>query len=227
VIALADELGWVELAMDARNLRSAMLEELADFGRADADRASVERWAAESRRPFFTGLACMRRAERALLEGRYHEAEDEASRMLAAGSESPDFIAAYGAQLLLLRRDQGRLEEIDALIAGQLAGAAHIPGWQVAQAVVDHGLGRRSAARGRLAALAADRVAGLPRDWLWLATATVLADVCADLGALEAAEELRAALSAFSGKVAVLGHGIAAIGAVDGPLGPSGGRADG
>jgi DNA-binding SARP family transcriptional activator len=219
VIALADELGWVELAMDARNLRSAMLEELADFGRADADRASVERWAAESRRPFFTGLACMRRAERALLEGRYHEAEDEASRMLAAGSESPDFIAAYGAQLLLLRRDQGRLEEIDALIAGQLAGAAHIPGWQVAQAVVDHGLGRRSAARGRLAALAADRVAGLPRDWLWLATATVLADVCADLGALEAAEELRAALSAFSGKVAVLGHGIAAIGAVDGPLG--------
>ena len=63
------------------------------------------------------------------------------------------------------------------------------------------------------------RVAGLPRDWLWLATTTVLADVCADLGALEAAEELRAALSPFSGRVAVLGHGIAAIGAVDGPLG--------
>ena len=84
---------------------------------------------------------------------------------------------------------------------------------------MDNGLGRRSAARRRLAALAADRVAGLPRDWLWLATATVLADVCADLGALEAAEELRAALSTFSGKVAVLGHGIAAIGAVDGPLG--------
>jgi hypothetical protein len=43
--------------------------------------------------------------------------------------------------------------------------------------------------------------------------------VCADLGALEAAEELRAVLSPFSGRVAVLGHGIAAIGAVDGPLG--------
>jgi DNA-binding SARP family transcriptional activator/tetratricopeptide (TPR) repeat protein len=219
VIALAEKLGWVELAMDARNLRSAMLEELADFGHADADRASVERWAAESRRPFFTGLACMRRAERALLEGRYQDAEDDANRMLAAGSESPDFFAAYGAQLLLLRRDQGRLEEIDALVAKQVAEAPHIPGWQVAQAVVDHGLGRRSAARRRLAALVADRVAGLPRDWLWLATATVLADVCADLGALEEAEELRAALSTFSGQVAVLGHGVAAIGAVDGPLG--------
>ena len=62
------------------------------------------------------------------------------------------------------------------------------------------------------------RVAGLPRDWLWLATTTLLADVCADLGALEAAEDLRAALSPFSGRVAVLGHGIAATGAVDGPL---------
>lgn len=219
VIALAGELGWVELAMDARNLRSAMLEELADFEQADADRASVERWATESRRPFFTALAAMRRAERALLEGRYHDAEDDAGRMLAAGSESPDFIAAYGAQLLLLRRDQGRLAEIDALVGGQLAAAPHIPAWQVAQAVVDNGLGRRSAARRRLAALAAGRVAGLPRDWLWLLTTTLLANVCADLGALDVAQELLAALSPFSGKVAVLGHGIAASGAVDGPLG--------
>ena len=144
VIALADQLGWVDLAMDARNWRSAMREELADFGQADADRASVERWAAESRRPFFAGLAAMRRAERALLQGRYHDAEDDAGQMLAAGSESPDFIAAYGAQLLLLRRDQGRLAEIDALVAAQLAQAPHIPGWQLAQAVVDNGLGRRS-----------------------------------------------------------------------------------
>lgn len=220
VITLADDLGWIELAMDARGWRSAMREELADFGQADADRASVERWAAESRRPLFAGLAAMRRAGRALLEGRYHDAENEAGQMLAAaGSESPDFIAAYGAQLLLLRRDQGRLTEIDALVAAQLADAPHIPGWQVAQAVVDTGLGRRPPARRRLAALAADRVAGLPRDWLWLAATTLLADVCADLGALEAAEELRAALSPFSGRVAVLGHGIAAIGAVDGPLG--------
>jgi hypothetical protein len=106
----------------------------------------------------------MRRAERALLEGRYHDAEDDASRMLTAGYESPDFIAAYGVQLLLLRRDQGRLDEIDALVAGLLAEAPHIPGWQVAHAVVDTGLGRRSAACRRLAALAANRVAELPRD---------------------------------------------------------------
>ena len=104
-------------------------------------------------------------------------------------------------------------------IAGLLAGSPHIPGWQVAQAVVDNGLGRRSAARRRLTALAAGCVAGLPRDWLWLATTALLADVCADLGALDAAQELRAALAPFSGKVAVLGHGIAAMGAVDGPLG--------
>jgi len=219
VIALAGELGWVELAMEARNWRSAMFEELADFEHADADRASVEHWAAESRRPFFTGLAAMRRAERALLEGRYTDSEEEAGRMLAAGSESPDFIAGYGAQLLLLRRDQGRLAEIDALVAGQLVAAPHVPAWQVAQAVVDNGLGRRSDVRRRLTTLAADGVAALPRDWLWLLTTALLADVCADAGAIEAAGELHTVLSPFSGKVAVLGHGIAATGAVDGPLG--------
>jgi DNA-binding SARP family transcriptional activator len=220
VITLADGLGWLELAMDARNWRSAMFEEVADFDRADADRASVERWAVESRRPFFAGIAAMRRAERALLEGRYGDAEEEAGAMLAAAaSESADFIAGYGAQLLLLRRDQGRLAEIDALVAGQLAAAPHVPAWQVAQAVVDNGLGRRSGARHRLTTLAANRVAALPRDWLWLLTTALLADVCADTGEAGAATELHAALLPFSGKVAVLGHGIAATGAVDGPLG--------
>src|SRR6516162_5783420 len=163
--------------MGARTWRWAVIDELAASGHADADRVRVERCAAESRRPLFAGLAAMRRAGRALLQGRYHDAEDQAGQMLAAGSDSPDFIAAYGVQLLLLRRDQGRLAEIDALVAAQLAEAPHIPGWQAAQAVVDTGLGRRSAARRRLAALAA----GLPRDWLWLATTALLADVCADL----------------------------------------------
>ena len=139
--------------------------------------------------------------------------------MLAAGSESPDFVAGYGAQLLLLRRDQDRLAEIDALVAGQLVAAPHVPAWQVAQAVVDNGLGRRSDVRRRLTTLAADGVAALPRDWLWLLTTALLADVCADAGAIEAAGELHTVLSPFSGKVAVLGHGIAATGAVDGPLG--------
>ena len=38
-------------------------------------------------------------------------------------------------------------------------------------------------------------------------------------GAADAAEELHTALFPFSGKIAVLGHGIAATGAIDGPLG--------
>jgi hypothetical protein len=219
VIALADELGSVDLAMDARNWRSAMLEELADFEQADADLAQVARWATESRRPFFTGITFMRRAERALLAGRYQDAENDAGQMLAAGSDSPDFIAGYGAQLLLMRRDQGRLDEIASLVADQLVQAPHVPAWQVAQVVIDEGLGRPAEARTRLASLAADGIAGLPKDWLWLLTATLLADVCADLRAVEAASDLLAALLPFSGRVAVLGHGIAASGAVDGPLG--------
>jgi hypothetical protein len=62
-------------------------------------------------------------------------------------------------------------------------------------------------------------VAGLPRDWLWLLSTTLLADVCADLDAVEVAPDLIGALSPFARRVAVLGHGIAATGAVSGSLG--------
>jgi hypothetical protein len=89
----------------------------------------------------------------------------------------------------------------------------------VAQAVIDNSLGRPQQARRQLIALARGGVAGLPRDWLWLLSTTLLADVCADLDAVEVAPDLIGALSPFAGRVAVLGHGIAATGAVSGSLG--------
>ena len=48
---------------------------------------------------------------------------------------------------------------------------------------------------------------------------TLLAELCADLGAAGPAPGLVRALTPFDSRVAVLGHGIAAIGAVGGPLG--------
>src|SRR5205085_908327 len=48
---------------------------------------------------------------------------------------------------------------------------------------------------------------------------TLLADLCADLGATAEASTLVDALAPFEDRLAVLGHGIATIGAVCGPLG--------
>jgi DNA-binding SARP family transcriptional activator/tetratricopeptide (TPR) repeat protein len=226
VIALAEQLGWIELAMEAMNWRSAMHEERGRIGRADDDLAMVEDWSVRSRRPFFRALIAMRRASRALMEGRYGDAERHADVMLAAAGDNPDFLSGYGAQLLLMRRDQGRLTELDSLVKDQISAFPNIPAWRVAGAVIGAALDRRDEAGRQLDQLVRDDLVTLPRDWLWLLTVTLLADVCADLagdvpggrGASTVTTLVRA-LTAFEGHVAVLGHGIAVTGAISGSLG--------
>ncbi len=218
VIDLAEGLGWIELAMEARNWRAAGCEEQADFPAADADLEAVESYAQESRRPFFCGLAAMRRAERAVLEGRYDDADIEGTRMLTFGGDSPDFVAGYGAQLLLVRRDQGRLRELEATVT-EYVSTSQVAAWQVARIMCLSALGRADEARAALKQVACDSISALPRDWLWLLPATLLADACVDLGEREIALGLIQALAPFADRMAVLGHGIAATGAVAGPLG--------
>jgi DNA-binding SARP family transcriptional activator/tetratricopeptide (TPR) repeat protein len=227
VIAVAEQLGWIELAMEAMNWRSAMHEESGRMGRADDDLAMVEDWSVRSRRPFFRALIAMRRASRALMEGRYGDAEIHADVMLAAAGDNPDFLSGYGAQLLLVRRDQGRLTELDSLVKGQITAFPNIPAWRVAGALIDAALDRREGAGRQLDELVRDDLVTLPRDWLWLLTVTLLADVCADLAVRDVpggrgagtVTTLVRALTAFEGHVAVLGHGIAVTGAVSGSLG--------
>jgi DNA-binding SARP family transcriptional activator len=227
VIVLAERLGWIELAMEAMNWRSAMHEERGDMGRADEDLMVVEDWSVRSRRPFFRALTAMRRASRALMEGRYGDAEAHGEAMLAAAGDNPDFVSGYGAQLLLVRRDQGRLAELDSLVASQIADFPNIPAWRVAGVLIDVALDRREHARDELDLLVRDELAALPPDWLWLLTVTLLADVCADLAAdgvpigrpgVATLTTLARALTGFEECVAVLGHGIAATGAVSGSL---------
>jgi hypothetical protein len=132
----------------------------------------------------------------------------------------------------LLRRDQGRLGELDELIDQQVSTSPNVPAWRVARVLVDAAVGRPRQARIELDLLARGELAALPRDWLWLVPATLLADVCADLAAADPATAVGAAtgsdptaaaligaLTPFEDRVAVLGHGIAATGAVSGSLG--------
>jgi hypothetical protein len=161
----------------------------------------------------------MRQAGRAILHGRYEEAELAGQRMLEAGGESPDFVAGFGAQLLLIRRDQGRLGELDVLITSQLSTAPQVPAWRVAKAVCDAELGRPTRAAQELRRLVASGRQELPRDWLWLLPMTLLADVCVAVGDEASGRLLIAALAPYEARVAVLGHGIATTGSVAGPLG--------
>jgi hypothetical protein len=224
VIATGHELGWAELAHEARAWRAAWAEELGDLAAADADLDAVRAWANATRQPFFLGLSDLRGAARALHQGRYDEAERLATAAVQGVDAGPDFQAGYAAQLFALRRDQGRLAEVDAMLTEVSAGAPHVPAWHAARAVAHVELGRLDAAVEVLGALAVDDFAALPRDWLWLSALGSLADCCADLALLgapvpTAAATLYRLLTPYRDRCVVLAHGVLCQGAVARQLG--------
>jgi hypothetical protein len=212
IIERADTLGWVDISAEARMWRSACAEELGDPGAADADLAVLDHYARTSRRPVFAALRDLRGAGRALLEGRYAAAEALAHATLAAVEAGPDFISGFGVQLFALRRDQGRLSELEALIAEAVASSPEVVAWRIALALVHAELGRPEAAAHILDGLAGDDFAALPRDWLWLAGMTYVADLCTMLGRADLADAAYELLRPFEGRNVVLAHGVLLLG---------------
>ena len=66
-------------------------------------------------------------------------------------------------------------------------------------------LGRLDEARTEFESLARDEFAQVPRDWNWLASMFVLADICVDLGEAKHAEVLYRLLGPYSARNAMLG----------------------
>ena len=66
-------------------------------------------------------------------------------------------------------------------------------------------LGRLDEARTEFESLARDEFAQVPRDWNWLASMFVLADICVDLGEAKHAEVLYRLLAPYSARNAMLG----------------------
>jgi tetratricopeptide (TPR) repeat protein len=212
IIERADTLGWIDVSAEARMWRSACAEELGDPSTADADLAVLAHYARTSRRPVFAALRDLRGAGRALLAGRYEEAEELAHATLAAVEAGPYFISGFGVQLFALRRDQGRLSELESLIIEAVATSPDVVAWRVALALVHAELGRRDAAADILDGLAGDGFAGPPRGWLWLAAMTYVADLCALLERPDLAVPAYDLLVPFENRNVVLAHGVLLLG---------------
>ncbi len=224
VIAAGHELGWVALAQEARAWRSACAEELGEHAAADADIQEVRAWAHASRQPFFQALADLRDAARALCQGRYAEAERLAAEAVENIDAGPDFQAGYAAQIFGLRRDLGRLGEVDSMLTELVASSPEVPAWLAARAVADIELARLESARSILDSFVSDGCARLTRDWLWLSAIGHLADCCADLAFLnapmpEAASHLYGLLEPYADRCVVLAHGVLCTGAASRQLG--------
>ncbi len=152
----------------------------------------------------------------ATVAGDLADAERLASEALeiAMDSGQPDAMSLYASQLTNIRYDQGRLAELQPMIAETASAHPNIPSFRalLALAYVEGELPLEAAEL-----LAAERLEPLPRDMTWLACVVLWAQVCASVGDSKRAGALYELLRPYAGQVVYTG--ISAWGDVDHALG--------
>jgi len=159
---------------------------------------------------------------RALLEGRFADAERLAQQALALGQrvQNQTTNLIFGVQLWTLRREQGRLQEVEAALRGVIAQYPTLPAWRCALIFLHGELGRLDETRAAFEQLAAHDFSDLPRDAFWLIALTLLAEVCTVLADAPRAATLYELLLPYAERHVVVGRAAAAYyGSVLRPLG--------
>ena len=141
--------------------------------------------AAEQRNePFGLSLNAMFRAMRALMRGRFEDSERLAQQAFAIGQPLQTETAAgvFGLQMFALRREQGRLKEVEPVVRMFVQQNTAAAAWRPGLAVIYSELGLTADARAEFENLAQHDFADLPRDFVWMGTMTYLVDICTFLG---------------------------------------------
>jgi tetratricopeptide (TPR) repeat protein len=205
LIEVAMKVGDLERAAEGHEQRAAALIELGELGRARADVAALARLADELRQPSQNAFATAYRALLAMLAGDFAEAEGFTAELLRVAERSQIWSAevAYHLQVYALRREQGRLEEIQDFVRSSGERYSTYPIWRCVVALTAAELGRTAEGHQALEALAADGFAQLPFDETWLASMALLAEAASALGDAEHAAVLYDLLLPYADRVAL------------------------
>jgi DNA-binding SARP family transcriptional activator len=220
IVDAALEAGDLERAVEGYQYRVEASIELGDLTSVQADLDAMTRLAEELRQPAQKWLASLMRTHVALLEGRFPEAEQLIAETRSLGERVQDWDATmyYGLQLYVLRRELGRVGEVDELIRRAVADYPTYPIWRCVLTNMLAELGSTAEARAELDALAADGFSDLPFDEEWEVSLCLLAEVAAGLGERERAATLYELLLPYADRVAV-GYPEISLGSVSRFLG--------
>ena len=215
IIEVAARAGDDERVLEGGEERLDALLELGDVTAAKGQLEAMAMLARKLRQPAQEWLVIQYRALFALLEGRHVEAQAWISEAHARGERAQSWNATvtYRLQMYVLRRQQGRLEEIEDIVRRSVAEYPTYPIWRCVFAQVQAELGHAGEARDGLDALAADGYASVPFDEEWLVSIGLLAEAASVLGDGGRAQELYELLLPYDDRIAV-GYPEIAIGAV-------------
>ena len=164
---------------------------------------------------------------RALIDGRFDDAESLAEEALAGGERAQEPVSAmfYAIQDSQLRRlrarpeDVRRLEESLPVLGDFVERYPAIPAWRCSLAATQALLGHVGEARAVFEPLAANDFNDLPRDQQWAISLALLAETAAFLGDAPRAERLYQLLLPLDGLVIVGGRAAVSQGPIARVLG--------
>jgi class 3 adenylate cyclase len=224
---LAKRLGDRELELRAHAYRLRDRLELGDMRDVDVDLAAFERLAKELRQPTHLWHVPGMKAMRALIDGRFADAEPLIEEALEGGTRAEESIAPqfHGIQVALLRRlrrseaDVAELGDLVANLADLAERFPAIPAWRCSLAATHAELGHHNEARAAFESLAADDFAGLPLDAQWGISLALLAEAAVFLEDVPRARTIYDHLLPYDGLNLVAGRAAACYGPVARVLG--------
>jgi predicted ATPase len=219
VSRLAQETGTSDAVLDALTLHSL----IAWLTLAEGDAATLDdrfnQVAEELGQPADLWQAAMQDVVWALFRGDFAAAEQLAEEALGRGdARRADADCSYRLAMFVLRREQGRLAEIEELIRDAVDEYPGYRSFRCFIPLLDYELGREQQARRAFDELAEEDFAALPRDSEWLFCLSILAEVAVYLEDRDAAVVLYRLLEPYA-EVNVLAAGEVAIGPVERFLG--------
>jgi len=216
-VGLAEQIGDRAMALRGRGLRRIDLLELGDLAGYDADLAAAERAADELRQLRYRWQLPLAHATRALLDGRFAQAEELIEQGLAAGRRAGDQAVGnyYTGVIATLRFMQGRLGELAGLARDAASRFPAMVVFRAALAAMLAETGRADEARAEVEYLTAGDLAAVPRDPAWSYCLASLALACYHLGEASIAGKLHPLLEPYADRNIVTGR----VGAVC--LGPA------
>jgi predicted ATPase len=184
-IRLAQEVGDLGVALEGLAWRILALFELGDITTVDQEIESYARQSAKIRLPRNQWYLTLVRSARAFLAGQFVEGErlaTEAASVPGEQGEQANALMFFGAQLFTLRREQGRLGELEPALTGFATQFAALPIWRCSVAVFHCEQGNYEAARREFDSLAARDFAALLPDANRPPALALLAEACNMLG---------------------------------------------
>ncbi len=214
LIGLAQEAADRSLELTGRVWRAIDLLELCRLSEVRTEVDHCQRIVVEVRQPRFRYIVTVLRGTIAFMEGRFADSEVLSKEALEMGARSQvGADAIYWVQMLALRREQGRLEELLELMTSIGSQLREIPALQVGVAYYFSELGDAGTARRIYEHLCTNEIDSMRRDRTWTITISVLSNICYSLRDRGRAQMFYDFLLPYIDRNIVAADGLTAVGA--------------